>query len=313
MSLLYVSVIVVATVGCCALLALLIADELSDNQEKQLPFEINRDQQTDDPNQPREWATSETKKADHRSGQQSQSVDNYGAPFFRVTHWLWKHFPHGQVLTNWLLVFVTLGLGLIAWKQYAFGKASERAYVVFGSRQGNLADFGATIDGKESIRLHFFNSGQSVARHFSVQVHTCAAGGTFVFSQRHRTRGPVGDKMTSSAADELDLGAQAEHTVYVIDSKQLWTVDQLRQPGCFWIVGQMEYCDIFGTYHCQNFGAEWTPAVGDFVPRMFLQCQRQPIDPRSLQDWHIGTTELRTEIEPCEQPDEPEYNREPTP
>jgi hypothetical protein len=314
MSLLRVSLIVVTIIGLSAFLSLLIADEPSDNQGKQLPLEIKRDQEKDDPNEPSNRASLETEEANHGRDQNPRYTHNYGAPFLCVARWLWKYFPRAQVATNWLLVFVTFGLGVIAWKQYTFGQVSERAYVVFGSKNGGLADFGsATADNKEIIKLHFFNAGQSVARHFAVQVHTCAAGGTFMFTQRHRTKGPLGDMTTNSAADELDLGGQAEHTVYVIDPKQLWTVDQLRQPGCFWIQGQIEYCDIFGTYHCENFGAEWAPVVGDFVPHIFLQCLRQPIDPRGLEDWRMGNHELRTEIEPCEQPDEPEYNREPTP
>ena len=105
---------------------------------------------------------------------------------------------------------------------------------------------------------------------------------------------------------------QAERSYYVTDPKQLWTASQLDQPNeCFWIYGQMEYCDILGGYHCENFGAEWSPAVGDFVPREFLRCIREDPDPRSLHGVEMGKPVTFKEIEPCEQPNEPEYSKEP--
>jgi hypothetical protein len=240
-------------------------------------------------------------------------VNYLRAILFVVGHWLWEKCPRTQSFWNFLVMLFTGLLALVAWQQYQFGKTSERAYVVFGSKDGTLAEFGKVVNEKKVIiKLHFFNAGQSVARHFAVQVHTCGGGGTFSFSQRHRTKGPFGEIMTSGSGNELDLGGQTEHPEYVTDPKQLWTLAQINQPkGCFWITGQMEYCDIFGTYHCESFGAEYSPIVGDFVARPFLRCIREPIDPRGSQAFEMGKTVAYKEIEPCEQPNEPEYGQEP--
>jgi hypothetical protein len=217
-----------------------------------------------------------------------------------------------QDVTNMLLALFTGALVWVGWQQYKFGRTTERAYVVFGSRDGTLAEFGKSIAGKRSIKLHFFNGGRSVARHFGVQVHTCAGGSRFSFSQRHRFKGPLGSMSASYPGDESDLGAQAERPYYITDPKDLGTASELAQPkGCFRINGQMEFCDILGEYHCEFLGAEWSPTLEDFVPREFLQCVRENPDPRAFHGIEMGKPVTWEEIEPCEQPAEPEYSKVP--
>jgi hypothetical protein len=237
------------------------------------------------------------------------STYRFTATFVGLGRWIQK-LP-AQNVTNVLLAIFTGALVWVGWQQYKFGRTTERAYVVFGSRDGTLAEFGKAIGEKRSIKLRFFNGGRSVALHFGVQVHTCAGGGRFSFPQRHRFESPLGSIMTSTPGDESDLGAQAERSYYIIDPKELWTASQLGQPqGCFWIHGQVEYCDTLGGYHCQSFGAEWSPALEDFVPRESLQCIREKPDPLMSEGIDMGKAVTFKEIEPCEQPDEPEYRKE---
>jgi hypothetical protein len=236
-----------------------------------------------------------------------------GSLLFTIGQWLCRHHPSGQTVTNILLIAVTAILAGIAYRQYVFSETAERAYIAFGSKDGSLAEFREPIDDKPVIELHFFNSGLSEARHFSVQVHTNAAGSTYSFNQRHRTEGPYGGIMTSGVGGEYSLGAGAESIFYVTDPKQLWTSKELKNPkGWFSLEGQIEYCDIFGGYHCELFSAEYSPIVHDFVPGSnLLECIRGNIDPRALHGIEMGRPATFVEIPPCEQPSEPEYRQQP--
>jgi hypothetical protein len=307
-SLLGESLIIALFIAVSAAIAWCI--EKSETQREKAPLTINSskshkdaDESTDATRFPEDHPNNNAAHGEHR-------IKRFCECFAAWRHCLREHAPSAQTWTNILLVLFTGALAWVAWSQYDFSKTSERAYVVFGSKDGSLAEFGNPIDGKKSIKLHFFNGGQSVARHFGVQVHTCAGGGKFQFTQRHRTKGPFGEIMTQSPSNESDLSAQGERNVYVIDPKELWTAQQLAEPkGCFWITGQMEYCDIFGRYHCESFNTEWQPTIADFVPSEFLQCTREGVDPRSLKGIFMGKAVTYKEIEPCEQPDEPEYER----
>ena len=69
----------------------------------------------------------------------------------------------------------------------------------------------------------------------------------------------------------------------------------------FSVFGQFEYCDIFGTYHCQGFSTNYLPNIKQFVPSPALPCVFEPIGPTERPGKGYK------EIEPCEQPNEPEY------
>ena len=185
-------------------------------------------------------------------------------------------------------------------------QTTERAYVTFGSGDGLFADFGSvTTDNKPIIILHFLNSGRSVARHFAVNVETNIDRSGSELSYRHRFKRP-GDIRTDSPANESDIAGGAEQLVYVTDPTFLKTKKELADASIdFFLFGNFAYCDIFGGYHCQGFMARYRPApVGGFIPETFLKCV--PSEPsRANLRWYANNG--YKEIEPCEQPNEPEY------
>jgi hypothetical protein len=186
-------------------------------------------------------------------------------------------------------------------------KAQQRAYIVLGSADGTLAKFGPIIDkasGKRIIILHAFNAGQTTARHFSVRAFANTAAKSPLWLHRHRWAGPYGT-MVSEWGQQMDLGAKAEHFEYLTDPKYLWTAQQLKVPNSlFNVIGEFEYCDIFGGYHCESFALEYRPPpVDDFVGSdMKLPCYVE-------KDINTAFYERKgqKEIQPCEQPDEPEH------
>lgn len=146
-------------------------------------------------------------------------------------------------------------------------RVQQRAYVALGTANGKLAEFGREIGGKPILKVFVVNAGQSVARHLSVQI----AGhiNTFGFTHRHRFRAKDFETGTY-ASNEVDLAAHGEYTEYLMDTKRLWTSQELRETDAtklfIVVIGEIQYCDIFGVYHCKPFGARYIPGLGEFIP-----------------------------------------------
>jgi hypothetical protein len=178
-------------------------------------------------------------------------------------------------------------------------QTTERAYVTFGSKSGELGEF---IDNpmpgeKRIIVLHFYNSGHSTARHLAIQAVTDNPG---PISSRHRFKGPQGDIVSTGASIERDLAAGAEHLEYVDSPWSQRELANMAEGERFSVFGQFEYCDIFGTYHCQGFSTNYLSNIKQFVPSPTLPCALEPIGPKERPGKGYK------EIEPCEQPNEPE-------
>jgi hypothetical protein len=178
-------------------------------------------------------------------------------------------------------------------------QTTERAYVTFGSKSGQLGGFlDNPIPGQRRIiALHFYNSGHSTAHHLAIHVLT---GSTDPISSIHRFKGPQGDIVSTGVSIERDLAAGAEHSEYIISP---WSQSELTDNMAerFSITGQFEYCDIFGTYHCQEFSTKYLPNIKQFVPGPVQSCVFEPTKPNDR------PSKGYREIEPCEQPNEPEY------
>jgi hypothetical protein len=180
-------------------------------------------------------------------------------------------------------------------------RATERAYVTFGSKTGELGDFLENpIPGQRRIiALHFYNSGRSIARHLAVHVITDSSGPIL---RRHRFKGSQGDIVSTGVSTQRDLAAGAEDSEYIISP---WSQRELAENMTenFTIAGQVEYCDAFGTYHCQEFRTNYMPNIRQFVPSSSQSCTSEPVDAtgRPGKDY--------MEIEPCEQPDELEHSQ----
>ena len=155
------------------------------------------------------------------------------------------------------------------------------------------------MPGEERIVvLHFYNAGHSTARHLAIHAVT---DNQSPMSSRHRFKGPRGDIVSTGTSIERDLAAGAEHLEYIISPWSQRELANMAEGERFAVFGQFEYCDIFGTYHCQGFSTKYLPNIKQFVPSPALPCAFEP----------TGLTERLgkgyKEIEPCEQPDESEY------
>ena len=179
--------------------------------------------------------------------------------------------------------------------QVAVVQATERAYVTFGSKTGELGEFfGNTMSVQNRIiALHFYNSGHSTARNLSVHVVTDGSG---LISRRHRFKGPQGDIVSTEVSPERDLAAGAEHSEYFASP---WSQTELANnpTDTFTLTGQLEYCDVFGAYHCQEFSTNYMPNLRQFVPNSVQSCAVEPVTSDNPGKGYV-------EIAPCEQPDE---------
>ena len=223
-------------------------------------------------------------------------------------------------LRPWALIVVgLLGYGAIAYRQWHMMPAAsdnstkalqtvertyltalqttERAYVALGSKSGELGEFidSPILGDKRIIVLHFYNSGHSTARHLAIHAVTDNPGS---MSSRHRFKGPQGEIVSTGASIERDLAAGAEHLEYITSPWSQRELAYMAEGKQFSVFGQFEYCDIFGTYHCQGFSTNYLPNIKQFVPSPALPCVFEPGSKRPDKSYK--------EIEPCEQPNEPE-------
>jgi hypothetical protein len=205
-------------------------------------------------------------------------------------------------------------------------KAAQRPYVSLGGRDGKIGNLMTeTVEGKPVIALYFYNGGQSTALNFRVHIGATIPGtvtpglSRAKFPHIHRygiSSGGVIGEIISNGETNFGLAAQAEHVEYILDPALLWTPEQLHDAnGEFAIGGDVEYCDEFGTYHCQGWGAEYKPLLSMFVPNgpIDLPCVRESGgDAAQMQSWRRVQDPSITikEIEPCHQPDELEYLHE---
>ena len=190
-------------------------------------------------------------------------------------------------------------------------KASLRAYVTFGAKDGKLVEFGKLIGDKPALKVYVFNAGQTAARHLSVQVRTSNESGPF--THRHRAVDSLGRKFTRGPGNEVDLAGQGEHVEWITDPKALWTSKELDATAgmgqFFFIHGEIQYCDIFGAYHCEQFGARYLPSVHEFTAWIGSQlpCVVEKMDRSMLQTNPPERNIHYKETSQCEQPGEPEY------
>jgi hypothetical protein len=179
-------------------------------------------------------------------------------------------------------------------------QTTERAYVTFGSKSGELGEF---IDNpmpgeKRIIVLHFYNSGYSTARHLAIHAIT---DNQSPMSSRHRFKGPRGDIVSTGTSIERDLAAGTEHLEYIISPWSQRELANMAEGERFSVFGQFEYCDIFGTYHCQGFSTNYLPNIKQFVSSPAPSCTSESTGPTERPGKGYK------EIEPCEQPNEAEY------
>jgi hypothetical protein len=228
-----------------------------------------------------------------------------------------KRLEIGALIVAAFYALITLKLWLTAKStaeqtNEAFHTA-QRPYVALGGRDGKIGELlNLTVKGKPIITLHFYNGGQSTARHFKVYIGATIPGANKSnFRHRHRYRASDREIITEGETN-VGLAAQSEHMEYVLDPNLLWTWSELNDiNGEFAIGGDLEYCDEFGTYHCQGWAAEYKPLLGAFIPGgpIDLPCVVEQGDAAQLERTlrNARPDVAVKEIEPCEQPNEPEY------
>jgi hypothetical protein len=192
-------------------------------------------------------------------------------------------------------------------------KTSERASVGFGSKDGTLITCGPILREHQTLRFHFHNGGLSSARHLLIQIQTSKLSPAKQIQHRHRFVTSNGIKGTISPGPEIDVAAQGD-TSYLFSQpeSELPTPQELRDTKhSFFLHGEIQYCDVFGDYHCTAFGARYDADVGEFVPSVGIPCHVESGDTeawRNFQKMNLGAS--ITEVQQCEQPDEPEYYRD---
>lgn len=197
--------------------------------------------------------------------------------------------------------------------------AAQRAFVVLGSPDGKLAEL-CDLDGKQFIKLYFFNAGETPARHLAIDVWVTRPDRLVTGQsphQRHRWVSAGGQIETTGLNVSSNLSAKAEHIQYVTKDMEGLTADFLKKHEIPWadahsgmsLDGRFEYCDIFGKYYCEKFAMHYNTDVQDFVAEVGgdWQCGEREQLPVPVNPSYVGGM---TEIPPCEQPDDPDYNAE---
>src|SRR5215469_10119347 len=121
------------------------------------------------------------------------------------------------LLLEGLIVVAIFAYGTLAYRQWhgmstvsenslKEVQATERAYVAFGSKTGELGEFleNPTPGQRRIMALHFYNSGRSTARHLAVHVITDS---NEPIPRRHRFKGSQGDIVSTGVSTERDLAA----------------------------------------------------------------------------------------------------------
>jgi hypothetical protein len=216
-------------------------------------------------------------------------------------------------------------------------QTGQRAYVFLGAENGKAVEFRDVPNSDVPlIVLHFFNSGSSVARHFAVHAYGLFPGATLPMNTMHRHRyripastvlhspnvivgdtiftveGGLGYKSDTVAGGLWDIGAKTAKDEIISDSRSRISRSLLDDPAThFSIVGDFEYCDIFGQFHCQGFIFKYIPPpVDDFIQTIGHDCFVEELKPQDVKFPNVGINGLpsaATELAACEQPNEREY------
>jgi hypothetical protein len=104
--------------------------------------------------------------------------------------------------------------------------------------------------------------------------------------------------------ETADVPPKALTLEYLTDNQWLVSRTTLADPNeDYTVQGDVEYCDIFGGYHCEKFTARYfPPPTNDFVQSTKPACMIE-----NLQPTDVNLPKGTVEIAPCEQPDEQEY------
>ena len=162
-------------------------------------------------------------------------------------------------------------------------EASERAAVNLGGPDGTLAEL-KEQDGEKAILLHFFNSG-TVAKRVSINAWTDPQHPPPLqhLSRYQVTMVPPGMNAVVSNPVSIRNGVEVKvcgQCSYIdeVPEYRLPSADRLAAmikppkgpPGPFperlEVDGEIEYCDLFGEYHCEAFTLQYIPLpVGRFL------------------------------------------------
>ena len=157
-------------------------------------------------------------------------------------------------------------------------KASERPYVSFGSRDGNLIQIREGSDGEPFLALYFYNAGKTPARRFLVDAFSNARI-PIVRHDRHLARfaeSNPGDPTFSGLVTVRGDGDIAAESTFIHYLDKQYSPDRKEWEGLghgqtvlegnpghleaypFQVFGTFEYCDVFGGYHCDSVAANYS-------------------------------------------------------
>lgn len=189
---------------------------------------------------------------------------------------------------------------------------SQRPYMSLGKADGTIAEYIPPDEGKSkgTILLYFQNTGPVAATSFLVNVFNNLPLKN-VQKDRHIERWrllykgwPSGKMMGSGAtvgANSVYSEALNPNHVPPWEEWKLIEADQLENG--FHIMGNLEYCDWWGDYHCEMFTVEYTPSpVNKFIATWNIEC---PFWPPTDPNKGVSDPMFETKLLPrCKQPEE---------
>lgn len=228
----------------------------------------------------------------------------------------------------------------------ASSEASQRAYVQLGSESGALADFGLAVEPQTPIIvLYFFNSGQSIARHFRAFAYSYSKSIKQPFPpnrHRHRFKIPLGDLRGAIVVTIGEIIIKVEGDIKLTEQTQLklgeigmYMAQQSRGEGLAasdipsrglqkeyvvdskWLLTRNKLDDkeerytIFGDFeYCDIFGIYHCEKFSALWHPLPVGTFMRGVEPHCVIE-KISPEAIHlpnaVEIEACEQPNEPEY------
>lgn len=174
---------------------------------------------------------------------------------------------------------------------------TERPSVSLGDTEGKLAEFQKLPDGRWTVLMYFQNSGRSPAFNFLANFHTSLKRDGL---DRHlfRFRKNVG-YMEEGDRGSANIPANSLYKKYLSPESELseeehQLVTDPAKSNLLFIFGTMEYCDQFGTFHCDGFQMLYNPALKNFITTSVGR--GECVTPVAPEGWHA--------ISVCVQPDE---------
>jgi hypothetical protein len=189
-----------------------------------------------------------------------------------------------------------------------------RPYVAVGGPSGEIAAFTTVSQGKQHVNVTFFNAGKTPATHLSVLLWSNIKNQSppWITRTRFRDRNS-GAIIVNGGAEDVTLAAGASYAKPLSSDWEpspslLAEIEAGNSKKQFVVMGQLEYCDVFGKYRCDGFSLKYEPLPEPrFVERVPMECAPGiPQAPKGgiIGGIIVGKTPDWERVPRCNQPDE---------